>query len=78
MPGFPEIFLTGGDEQLPLDPVKGHSLHFVKPYVDDNAIVRSSCTCSPPTQLGYNAAQYYYEKLAAGQTDPEEIMQGIR
>jgi len=49
MPGFPEIFTTGGDDKLPLDPVKGHSLHFIKPYVDDNAIVRSSCTSSPPT-----------------------------
>lgn len=56
MPSFPEIFTHGGDEKLPLDPVKGHNIHFIKPYVDEEAIVRSSCTCSPPTQLGYDAA----------------------
>ena len=49
MPSFPEIFTYGGDEKLPLDPVKGHNLHFIKPYVDDDAIIRSSCTSSPPT-----------------------------
>lgn len=49
MASFPEIFTYGGDEGLPLDPVKGHNLHFIKPYVDDGAIVRSSCTSSPPT-----------------------------
>lgn len=78
MPSFPEIFTYGGDEKLPLDPVKGHNLHFIKPYVEDDAIIRSSCTSSPPTQLGYNAAKYYYDKLALGQTNVEEIMQGIR
>ena len=63
MPDFPEIFTTGGDERLPLDPVKGHNKYFIKPYYDEEAIVRSSCTCSSPTELGYKAAEYYYEKL---------------
>lgn len=68
MPPFPEIFTVGGDEILPLDPVKGHNKYFIKPYVDENSIVRSSCTCSTPTELGYNAAKYYYDMLLDGQT----------
>ena len=78
MPDFPMIFTTGGDESLPIDPVKGHSKNYVQPYVNDDAIVRSSCTCSSPTLLGYRAAHYYYDRLKSGQTNVEEIMEGVR
>lgn len=78
MPGFPEIFTTGGDEALPLDPVEGHNKYFVKPLIEDEAIVRSSCTCSAPTPEGYQAAKYYYEQLKSGQTNVDDLMEGIR
>jgi hypothetical protein len=44
MPGFPEIFTYGGDDKLPLDPVKGHNRYFIEPFVQEDAIIRSSCT----------------------------------
>ena len=78
MPGFPEIFTIGGDEVLPLDPVKGHNKYFITPYVDEHSIVRSSCTCSSPTLLGYKAAEYHYNKLVSGETNVHDIMEGIR
>lgn len=78
MPEFPLIFTEGGDEKLPLDPVKGHNKYFISPFLDNEAIIRSSCTQSPPTKLGYNAAKFYYDKLQSGETNVEEVMEGIR
>ena len=63
MDDFPHIFTTGGDQAIPLDPVKGHNKFFIKPFVEKDSLIRSSCTCAPPTVLGYEAAKYHYEKL---------------
>lgn len=63
MAEFPWIFTTGGDQAMPLDPVKGHNKFFIKPFVEKDSLIRSSCTCAPPTMLGYESAQYHYEKL---------------
>lgn len=75
---FPWIFTTGGDQAMPLDPVSGHNKFFIKPFVEKESLIRSSCTCAPPTNLGYESAQYHYEKLKAGETSVDEIMDGIR
>lgn len=75
---FPDIFTVGGDQVLPLDPVKGHNKYFISPFVEKDSLIRSSCTCAPPTRLGYDAAQYYYNKLVAGETNVEQVMEGVR
>jgi hypothetical protein len=46
--------------------------------IEDEAIVRSSCTCSAPTAKGYQAAKYYYEKLKNGSTNVADLLEGIR
>ena len=63
---FPQILTTGGDQALPLDPVKGHNKFFIKPFVEKDSLIRSSCTCAPPTVLGYESAKYHYEKMQSG------------
>ena len=78
MADFPQIFTTGGDQALPLDPVKGHNKFFIKPFVEKDSLIRSSCTCAPPTVLAYESAKFYYEKLKAGAITCNEIMDGIR
>jgi hypothetical protein len=57
MPEFPLILCEGGDDRILLNKETGTNKYHQKPFVPQDVHFRGSCTCNPPTQVGYDAAE---------------------
>ncbi len=58
------ILLTqGGDERLHISPETGVNKYHVPSFPQSDIIIRSSCTCSPPTVSGFVSAELLRQKL---------------
>jgi len=58
------ILLTlGGDDRLHLSDETGTNKYYVAPFPQNDVIIRSSCTSSPPTVSGFVAAELLRQKL---------------
>lgn len=69
----------GGDDRLPLDEKTGTNKYHSKPHVlPKEASFRGSCTCNSPTQVAYDSAKEYHEKLAKEEITVEQMMQETR
>ncbi len=67
-----QLISSGGDERLILDK-EGKNMYFVNPLQQRGVFNRGSCTCSPITEDGYQAAQVLYNQLRHGELLFDEV-----
>jgi asparagine synthase (glutamine-hydrolysing) len=71
---FQAMLTTGGDDRCMILPETHRNKYHIQPKpMAANAVFRGSCTCSPPTQLGYQAAQVLYDQIN-NSPDPHETV----
>eukprot|EP00854_Cymbomonas_tetramitiformis_P009721 gene9721-11521_t len=68
-----ELLLSGGDDRTFLDPVTQRNSYHVGPFTLPGALVRSSCTCNPLTNLASAVAHNWYQRVS--EANPEEFTQ---
>jgi len=75
---FEEALVSGGDDRSALTE-QNRNKYNVSPWpLDGEALFRGSCTCNPPTQRAYEAAEAAFRKFEAKEVTYAELTAGIR
>jgi hypothetical protein len=62
---FQATLTSGGDDRCMILPETQRTKYHIPPiHMSANAVFRGSCTCNPPTLLGYEAAQALFHKIS--------------
>ncbi|KAL2022186.1 hypothetical protein VTK56DRAFT_6015 [Thermocarpiscus australiensis] len=68
----------GGDERLHLSPATGGNKYFCPPHPVPDAILRGSCTCSPPSSHAFDAACRLLNRVWNGEESLEGAFDDVR
>jgi len=76
---FEVALVSGGDDRSALSADLFRNKYNVSPWpLSASALFRGSCTCNPPTQRGYEAAERLFGELTSGSKTYAETTEAIR